>query len=116
MRLQQNILLQRATVSNFRRRKEKASLGIGEPKPCANGGYSFVTKTKVKPGWQVNLIADAKQDEKFLQAQRYVPISVCATAKIGEPLSIKAEYERGGRRIQVEKNPNTISIKPSTRL
>lgn len=83
--------------------KEKASLGIGEPKPCANGGYSFVTKTKVKPGWQVNLIADAKQDEKFLQAQRYVPISVCATAKVGEPLSIKAEYERGGRRIQVEK-------------
>ncbi len=83
--------------------KEKASLGIGEPKACVNGVYFFVTKTKVKVGWQVNVILDAKLDEEMSRVQRFVPISLDVKAKVGLPLSIKATYENRNARISVEK-------------
>ena len=83
--------------------KEKASLGIGEAKPCGNGAYSFVTKTKVKVGWQVNLILDAKADDELLRAKRYVPIKLEVEAMEGQPLAIKAIYEKGDCKCEAQK-------------
>lgn len=83
--------------------KEKASLGIGEQKACGTGAYSFVTKTKVKAGWQVNLISDAKQDEELLRVQKVVPIRLEVVAKVGLPLAIRAIFDRDGGQIEVEK-------------
>ena len=88
----------------FDKDKEKASLGIGEPKPCKNGAYSFVTKTKVKAGWQVNIILDAKADEELFKAQRFVPIDLVVEAKVGLPLKIKA----------TQTSNNAISVEKST--
>ncbi len=84
--------------------KEKASLGIGEPKACGIGAYSFVTKTKVKVGWQVNLILDARLDEEILRVQRSVPIRLEVVAKVGLPLAIKAIFDKDGKQIEVEKH------------
>lgn len=68
---------------------EKASLGVGQAnKAC--GTYSVVSKTKVKPGWQVNLICDAKNDKIALSEQRYVPIAISVVAKAGKPLEMTA--------------------------
>ncbi len=83
--------------------KENASLGIGEAKPCGNGAYSFVTKTKVKVGWQVNLILDAKADDELLRAKRYVPIKLEVEAMEGMPLAIKAIYEKGDCKCEAQK-------------
>ncbi len=84
--------------------KEKASLGIGDAKPCGNGAYSFVTKTKVRAGWQVNLILDAKQDEQLLSAKRVVPVKLNVEATSEKPLSIKATLKREDTLIEVERS------------
>lgn len=68
---------------------EKASLGVGQASK-AGGTYSVVSKTKVKPGWQVNLICDAKKDKIALSEQRYVPIDISVVAKAGKPLEMTA--------------------------
>ena len=68
---------------------EKASLGVGQASK-AGGTYSVVSKTKVKPGWQVNLICDAKKDKIALSEQRYVPIDISVVAKVGKPLEMTA--------------------------
>lgn len=83
--------------------REKASLGIGEPKICKNGAYSFVTKTKVKVGWQVNIILDTQLDDELFKAQRSVPICLEVEAKIGFPLKIKATFKSKNADISVEK-------------
>ena len=88
--------------------KEKASLGIGEAKPCGSGAYSFVTKTKVKVGWQVNLILDAKADEELLRTKRYVPIKLEVEAMEGQPLAIKATYEKGDCKCEVQKRTEQV--------
>lgn len=68
---------------------EKASLGVGQASKVG-GTYSVVSKTKVKPGWQVNLICDAKRDKIALSEQRYVPIDISVVAKAGKPLEMTA--------------------------
>lgn len=68
---------------------EKASLGVGQASK-AGGTYSVVSKTKVKPGWQVNLICDAKKDKIALSEQRYVPIDISVVAKADKPLEMTA--------------------------
>lgn len=68
---------------------EKASLGVGQASKVG-GTYSVVSKTKVKPGWQVNLICDAKKDKIALSEQRYVPIDISVVAKVGKPLEMTA--------------------------
>lgn len=68
---------------------EKASLGVGQATKVG-GVFSLVSKTKVKPGWQVNLICDAKKDKIALSEQRYVPIDISVVAKAGKPLEMTA--------------------------
>ena len=69
---------------------EKASLGVGQASRVSNGVYSVISKTKAKPGWQVNLICDAERDKIALSEKRYVPIDIAVCAKAGKPLEISA--------------------------
>ncbi|UKI20808.1 MAG: U32 family peptidase [Christensenella sp.] len=52
---------------------EKASLGVGQASRGSNGVYSVVSKTKVKPGWQVNLICDAKRTKSHCPSNATSP-------------------------------------------
>lgn len=86
---------------------EKASLGVGQAnKAC--GTYSVVSKTKVKPGWQVNLICDAKKDKIALSEQRYVPIAISVVAKAGKPLEMTASATTRNGVVSVTKAAATL--------
>mgnify|MGYP000881607200 FL=1 len=86
---------------------EKASLGVGQASK-AGGTYSVVSKTKVKPGWQVNLICDAKKDKIALSEQRYVPIDISVVAKAGKPLEITASATTRNGVVSVTKAAATL--------
>lgn len=68
---------------------EKASLGIGDCRNSGRGIYSFITKTKVKPGYTVNLILDTEKEEELLNVKRTVPVTVKVKAVAGEKLAIQ---------------------------
>lgn len=82
--------------------KEKASLGIGDLKEVGKGEYSFVTKTEVRKGWSVNLIASSEQEQEALSQKRVVAIDMRVVARVGEPLQIEARYN-GDTHIAVKK-------------
>lgn len=86
---------------------EKASLGVGQASK-AGGTYSVVSKTKVKPGWQVNLICDAKKDKIALSEKRYVPIDVAVCAKAGKPLEMTASATTRNGVVSVTKAAATL--------
>lgn len=86
---------------------EKASLGVGQASK-AGGMYSVVSKTKVKPGWQVNLICDAKKDKIALSEQRYVPIDISVVAKAGKPLEMTASATTRNGVVSVTKAAATL--------
>lgn len=86
---------------------EKASLGVGQASK-AGGTYSVVSKTKVKPGWQVNLICDAKKDKIALSEQRYVPIDISVVAKAGKPLEMTASATTRNGVVSVTKAAATL--------
>lgn len=86
---------------------EKASLGVGQANK-AGGTYSVVSKTKVKPGWQVNLICDAKKDKIALSEQRYVPIDISVVAKAGKPLEMTASATTRNGVVSVTKAAATL--------
>lgn len=86
---------------------EKASLGVGQASK-AGGTYSVVSKTKVKPGWQVNLICDAKKDRIALSEQRYVPIDISVVAKAGKPLEMTASATTRNGVVSVTKAAATL--------
>ena len=86
---------------------EKASLGVGQASR-AGGTYSVVSKTKVKPGWQVNLICDAKKDKIALSEQRYVPIDISVVAKAGKPLEMTASATTRNGVVSVTKAAATL--------
>lgn len=86
---------------------EKASLGVGQASK-AGGTYSVVSKTKVKPGWQVNLICDAKKDKIALSEQRYVPIDISVVAKAGKPLEMTASATTRNGVVSVTKASATL--------
>lgn len=86
---------------------EKASLGVGQASKVG-GTYSVVSKTKVKPGWQVNLICDAKKDKIALSEQRYVPIDISVVAKAGKPLEMTASATTCNGVVSVTKAAATL--------
>ena len=86
---------------------EKASLGVGQASK-EGGTYSVVSKTKVKPGWQVNLICDAKKDKIALSEQRYVPIVISVVAKAGKPLEMTASATTRNGVVSVTKAAATL--------
>lgn len=86
---------------------EKASLGVGQASKVG-GTYSVVSKTKVKPGWQVNLICDAKKDKIALSEQRYVPIDISVVAKAGKPLEMTASATTRNGVVSVTKAAATL--------
>lgn len=86
---------------------EKASLGVGQASKVG-GTYSVVSKTKVKPGWQVNLICDAKKDKIALSEQRYVPIAISVVAKAGKPLEMTASATTRNGVVSVTKATATL--------
>lgn len=86
---------------------EKASLGVGQASKVG-GTYSVVSKTKVKPGWQVNLICDAKKDKIALSEQRYVPIAISVVAKAGKPLEMTASATTRNGVVSVTKAAATL--------
>ncbi len=83
--------------------KEKASLGIGDVKDVGKNEYSFVTKTDVRKGWSINLIASSEQEAEVLSQKRVVGIEMHVVARVGDPLQIQAEYKGGNGHIVVEK-------------
>lgn len=87
---------------------EKASLGVGQASRVSNGVYSVISKTKVKPGWQVNLICDAKKDKIALSEQRYVPIDISVVAKAGKPLEMTASATTRNGVVSVTKAAATL--------
>lgn len=86
---------------------EKASLGVGQASKVGDT-YSVVSKTKVKPGWQVNLICDAKKDKIALSEQRYVPIDISVVAKAGKPLEMTASATTRNGVVSVTKAAATL--------
>ncbi|MCQ2409279.1 MAG: U32 family peptidase [Clostridia bacterium] len=68
---------------------EKASLGVGDCRNISKGIFGFVTKTKVKPGYTVNLILDSETEEKLLGEKRLIPVNITVKAIAGEKLSVK---------------------------
>jgi len=72
---------------------EKASLGVGDSKKIDSNIFSFITKTKVKVGYKVNLILDIESEEKLLNIERTIPISLKIKANVGEKLLIEAKYK-----------------------
>lgn len=86
---------------------EKASLGVGQASKVG-GTYSVVSKTKVKPGWQVNLICDAKKDKIALSEQRYVPIDISVVAKAGKPLEMTTSATTRNGVVSVTKAAATL--------
>lgn len=87
---------------------EKASLGVGQASRVSNGVYSVISKTKAKPGWQVNLICDAKKDKIALSEQRYVPIDISVVAKAGKPLEMTASATTRNGVVSVTKAAATL--------
>lgn len=87
---------------------EKASLGVGQASKVSNGVYSVISKTKAKPGWQVNLICDAKKDKIALSEKRYVPIDVAVCAKAGKPLEMTASATTRNGVVSVTKAAATL--------
>ena len=87
---------------------EKASLGVGQASRGSNGVYSVISKTKAKPGWQVNLICDAKKDKIALSEQRYVPIDISVVAKAGKPLEMTASATTRNGVVSVTKAAATL--------
>lgn len=83
--------------------KEKASLGIGDLKEVGRNEYSFVTKTEVRKGWSVNLIASSEQETEALSQKRALGIEMQVVARVGEPLQIQAEYKNNNAHIVVKK-------------
>lgn len=77
----------------FDKGKEVASLGVGDVKDLGNGRYYFITKTKIEPQWQVNLIASAAQERDIASSERTVGIDMQVTAMSGERLEITAIYK-----------------------
>lgn len=86
---------------------EKASLGVGQASKVG-GTYSVVSKTKVKPGWQVNLICDAKKDKIALSEKRYVPVDISVVAKAGKPLEMTASATTRNGVVSVTKAAATL--------
>lgn len=87
---------------------EKASLGVGQASRVSNGVYSVISKTKAKPGWQVNLICDAEKDKIALSEQRYVPIDISVVAKAGKPLEMTASATARNGVVSVTKAAATL--------
>lgn len=87
---------------------EKASLGVGQASKVSNGVYSVISKTKAKPGWQVNLICDAERDKIALSEKRYVPIDVAVCAKAGKPLEMTASATTHNGVVSVTKAAATL--------
>lgn len=87
---------------------EKASLGVGQAGRVSNGVYSVISKTKAKPGWQVNLICDAERDKIALSEKRYVPIDVAVCAKAGKPLEMTASATTRNGVVSVTKAAATL--------
>lgn len=77
----------------FDKNKEVASLGIGECKRVNKGIYSFITKVKVKPYWEVRLILDNEGESKLLSNTKFVPVQIKAKANVGEKLIIECFAE-----------------------
>ena len=82
--------------------KEVASVGLGDVKKVGADIYSFVTKTQIKEGWQVNLISSQAQNEEIKNACRKVDIDFEVYAVADEPLKIKASCYVGAKTISVE--------------
>lgn len=87
---------------------EKASLGVGQASRVSNGVYSVISKTKAKPGWQVNLICDAERDKIALSEKRYVPIDIAVCAKAGKPLEMTASATTRNGVVSVTKAAATL--------
>ena len=93
---------------------EKASLGVGQASKVSNGVYSVISKTKAKPGWQVNLICDAERDKIALSEKRYVPIDVAVCAKAGKPLEMTASATTRNGVVSVTKAAATLEKAQNT--
>lgn len=98
----------------FDNEKEVASLGVGDATPKGNGAYSFVTRTRLKAGWQVNLILDAEKEATLLSKKRCVPITVNVVANVGTPLEIEAIYASEDESIFVKKASEEALQAPKT--
>lgn len=81
---------------------EKASLGVGSPKPIGKNLYSFVSKTAVKAGYAANLTLDSEEEKEVLSAERTVPVRLSAKANVGEPLVVKAAATVNGIAVEGE--------------
>lgn len=84
----------------FEKDVERASLGVGNPKPLGKGLWSFVTKTAVKPNWSVNLTLDSEAERSALETTRSVPIELDVVALSGKPLEVRASAQVKGERIE----------------
>lgn len=82
--------------------KEVASVGLGDVKKVGAGLYSFVTKTQIKRGWQINIISSQAQNDEIKNACRKVDIDFEVYAVAGEPLKIKASCDIGTKTVSVE--------------
>lgn len=70
--------------------RERASLGVGAVTDKGNGTYTFVSKTEVRRGWSVRLIADRALENAISERKRFVPITVRVRAIAGAPFEIAA--------------------------
>lgn len=70
--------------------KEVASVGIGSVTKSGDNTYTFVTKTALKEGWQVNLIFSSETESTLENLSRKVYVDFEVRALAGEPLYIKA--------------------------
>ncbi len=86
---------------------EKASLGIGEPTKVGDNLYKIVSKTKVKAGWQVNLIFDAALEGEVAKKVRTLSIDMSVNALVGKPLQIEVSAKCGDKVIAVVLSSDT---------
>ena len=94
---------------------EKASLGVGNPKPLGKNLYSFVTKTEVKVGYTVNLTLDSKTESEALAKERLVLVKISVRALQNRPLEVKASASVDGKQIEfVATSENPLEKATST--
>ncbi len=86
----------------FDRGRVVASLGVGDIKSNGKGEYSFVSKTPLKVGWSVNLIASAQQEFSAINCERDLPIAMRVNAVVGERLNIQVSYRNGDKIISAQ--------------
>ncbi|MBQ3755006.1 MAG: U32 family peptidase [Clostridia bacterium] len=86
---------------------EKASLGVGSPKPIGKNLYSFVSKTAVKAGYAVNLTLDSEEEKEVLSAIRTVPVKLSVSANVGKPFVVKASASVNGIAVEGEAKSDT---------